>query len=70
MPGLNLGVGGGIRFGGAGATVASAAPATIGATSLGGAASSPSGVQYWHLGVGTAVAFTAWLVFLRWTLPG
>ena len=70
MPGLNLGVGGGIRFVGAGATVASAPPATIAQTSLGGAASSPSGVQYWHVSVGTAVAATLFLVFIRWTLPG
>jgi len=31
---------------------------------------SPSGIQYWHLGVAVPVAATAWLIFLRWTLPG
>ena len=30
MPGLNLGIGGGVKFGGAGATVAQAPPATVG----------------------------------------
>jgi hypothetical protein len=67
---MNLGIGGGVRFGGAGATIAQAPPATISQITPGGAAASSSGVQYWHLGVGAGVAFTAWLVFLRWTLPG
>ena len=68
MPGLNLGIGGGVRFGGAGATIAQAPPATISQVQA-GSAESPSGVAHWQLGVGVAVAATAWLVFLRWTLP-
>lgn len=72
MAGLNLGIGGGIRFGGAGTTVAQAPPARMSQVAYGGgsAATSPSGVQYWHLAVGAGVAATAWLMFLRWTLPG
>ena len=69
MPGLNLGIGGGVRFGGAGATVAQAPPATITQVQAGSAASS-GGVAHWQLGVGVAIAATTWLVFLRWTLPG
>jgi Na+/H+ antiporter NhaD/arsenite permease-like protein len=72
MSGLNLGVGGGIRFGGAGTTIASAPPATVSQVVYGGGSGvqSPSGIQYWHLGVAVPVAATAWLIFLRWTLPG
>ena len=70
MPGLNLGIGGGVRFGGAGATIAQAPPATITQIQAGSADGSPSGVAHWQLGVGFAVAATTWLIFLRWTLPG
>jgi hypothetical protein len=61
-----------VKFGGAGATVAQAPPATVGNVAYGGgsAASSGGGVQYWHIAVCTGVAATAWLCFLRWTLPG
>ena len=69
MPGLNLGIGGGVRFGGAGSTIAQAPPATITQVQA-GSASGDSGVQHWQIGVGVAVAATVWLVFLRWTLPG
>ena len=72
MAGLNLGIGGGLKFGGAGGTIASAPPASMTQVAYGGgsAAQSESGVQYWHLGVGVGVAATVWLIFLRWTLPG
>ena len=70
MPGLNLGIGGGVRFSGAGATIAQAPPATISDVTPGGAATSGGGVQHWHTAVGVAVAATVWLAFLRWTLPG
>jgi hypothetical protein len=70
MPGLNLGIGGGVRFGGAGATIAQAPPATISQIQAGSADGSSSGVAHWQLGVGFACFSTAMLVFLRWTLPG
>ena len=70
MPGLNLGIGGGVRFGGAGTTIAQAPPATITQVQAGSASSSGSGVAHWQIGVSVAVAATAWLIFLRWTLPG
>ena len=73
MPGLNRGIGGGVKFGGAGATVAQAPPATVGNVAYGGgsaAGSNGGGVQHWQIAVVTGVAATAWLCFLRWTLPG
>ncbi len=72
MPGLNFGIGGGARFGGAGTTIAQQQPARISQVAYGGgtAATTGSGVQLWHAGVGAGVAATAWLMFLRWTLPG
>lgn len=69
MPGLNVGIGGGLRFGGAGTTIAQAPPATITQVSP-GAAATTGGTPHWQIGVGVAVAATAWLVFLRWSLPG
>jgi hypothetical protein len=73
MPGLNLGFGGGVKFGGAGTTVATAPPASIGQVAYGGgqaATSGGGGVEHWHIAVVTGVAATAWLMFLRWSLPG
>lgn len=70
MGGLNLGIGGGVRFGGAGATIAQSPPATITQVQAGSADVAASGVAHWQLGVGVAIAATTWLVFLRWTLPG
>ncbi len=42
MPGLNLGIGGGVKFGGAGATVAQAPPATVGNVAYGGGSAAGS----------------------------
>jgi hypothetical protein len=72
MSGLNLGVGGGLRFGGAGSTVASAPPATIQqvAQGTGATQSRNSGFQSGHLGVSVGVSGLIWLCFIRWTLPG
>ena len=72
MSGLDLGFGGGIKFGGAGSTVAQAPPAQMGQVAYGpgSAVTSPTGAQGWHFAVGVGVAGVAWLAFLRWTLPG
>ena len=70
MPGLNLGLGGGIRLGG---TSFTSPPATIAQTAYGTDAAPSSaggGIQDWHFGVGVGVAGLAWLVFLRYSLPG
>ena len=68
MPGLNIGVGGGLRVG----PSLSSPAATVASTAYGAgsATESPSGVQPWHLGVTVGVAGLAWLVFLRFSLPG
>ncbi len=70
MAGLNLGVGGGLRLGGA---APAALPATVGQTAYGASSStdtSGSGkVEPWHLGVAVPVLALGWLIFLRWSLP-
>ena len=72
MSGLNLGFGGGIKFGGAGTTVANAPPATLSQVAYGPGTSvmQPSGIQGWHFGVGVAAGSLLLLAFVRWTLPG
>jgi hypothetical protein len=72
VAGLNFGIGGGARFGGAGSTIAQAPPATMTQVMYGGgaAATAPSGVQHWHVGVGVGVGCVVLLAFVRWTLPG
>jgi len=72
MSGLNLGIGGGVRFGGAGTTIAQAPPATMTQVAYGGgsATTTGGGVQTWHVGVGTGMACVVLLAFIRWTLPG
>ena len=72
MSGLNLGFGGGLKFGGAGSTIAQAPPATLSqiAYGPGTAVTAQSGVQGWHYAVGVAVFSTLGLTFIRWTLPG
>ena len=72
MSGLNLGFGGGVKFGGAGSTIAQAPPASIAQVAYGGGSAevAPSGVQYWHIGVGCGVTCTLLLWLIRYTLPG
>jgi hypothetical protein len=62
-----------MRLGGPGTVRQTPAqPATLAATVYGG--SSPQagsgGVQLWHLGAAAPLVAAAWLVFLRWSLPG
>ncbi len=70
MPGLKLGLGGGLQLG---KSLGSSGPATIAQTAYGAEqspnASAMNGVQPWHLGVAVPVAAVAWLAFLRWSLP-
>ena len=71
MPGLKLGLGGGLQLGPS--LGGSSGPATIAQTAY-GAENSPnsnsqSGVQPWHLMTAVPIASALWLVFLRWSLP-
>jgi hypothetical protein len=72
MAGLNLGLGGGVRLGGAAGSM-TGAPATIAQTAYGSGqaanASSAGGIQTWHYGVLVPVVVTLFGVWLRWTLP-
>lgn len=69
MPGLNLGLGGGLKLG----SSLKQPPATIAQTAY-GAENSPTdqysgGMQSWHLMVSVPVLAVGWLAFLRWSLP-
>jgi len=70
MPGLKLGLGGGIKLG---SSLGNQPPATIAQTSYGQEVSpnamTGAGLQPWHLGVAVPIAAVAWLAFLRWSLP-
>jgi hypothetical protein len=73
MPGLNLGLGGGVKLGSSLGGKGSSGPATIAQTAY-GAENSPNsqsqnGVEPWHLMTAVPIAALAWLVFLRWSLP-
>ena len=68
MSGLNLGVGGGVRIGGMSQAGPPASVQQV-AYGAGTGGTQATGVQSWHLAVGLAAAGTAWLIFLRWSLP-
>lgn len=69
MPGLRLGLGGGLQLG----SSLKQPPATVAQTAY-GAQQSPTdalsgGLQSWHLAVAVPVLAVGWLAFLRWSLP-
>ena len=69
MPGLRLGLGGGLQLG----SSLKQPPATIAQTAY-GAESSPTdsytnGLKSWHLATAVPVLAVGWLAFLRWSLP-
>ena len=73
MPGLQLGLGGGLKLGSSLGGKGNSGPATIVQTAYGAEVSpnsnAMSGVQPWHLMTAVPIASLAWLVFLRWSLP-